>query len=165
MAAQNRDPVNLRSWRIVLGAAGILLALFGAFRLLTQVPIADGAILAAWMVGVVVIHDGVLSPLVIAVGTLVARTPPRARRYVQFALVTGATIAVIGVVLVARRGSQPAAKALLLRDYGTNLAILLGLVAAGSLGAYAARVAREARSRPHGGRGDGGDLSNGAHCD
>jgi drug/metabolite transporter (DMT)-like permease len=68
---------------------------------------------------------------------------------VQFALVTGGLIAVIGVVLAARRGSQPRVKALLLRNYGLNLAILLGLVAAVSLGAYAVRVARDSRSRPN----------------
>jgi hypothetical protein len=153
----------MRTWRIVLGAAGILLALFGGFRLLTQVPLADVAILAAWMIGVVVIHDGVLSPLVIAVGTLVARVPPRARRYVQFALVTGGLIAVIGVVLAARRGSQPPVKALLLRNYGMNLVILLGLVAAISLGTYAVRVARDVNARGRGdrGRGDGGTGAGG----
>jgi hypothetical protein len=151
--------MTMRTWRIMLGAAGILLGLFGAFRLVTQVPLTDVAILAAWMIGVVVIHDGVLSPLVIAIGTLVARIPPRGRRYVQFALVTGAVIAVIGVVLAARRGSQPAVKALLLRNYALNLAILLGLVGAVSLGAYAVRVARDVHSRGSSKRsvGTGGD--------
>lgn len=150
--------MTLRRWRIVLGTPGMLLGAFGAFRLLTQVPLTDVAILAAWMVGVVVIHDGVLSPLVIAVGALVTRVSPRARRYMQFALVTGGLIAVIGVVLAARRGTQPQVKALLLRDYGVNLAILLGLVSAVSLGAYAVRVARDVRSRGGSdrGRGDGG---------
>ena len=154
--------MTLRRWRILLATAGILLALFGAFRLLTQVPLTDVAVLAAWMIGVVVIHDGVLSPLVLAVGTLVARVPPRGRRYVQFALVAGGLIAVIGVVLVARRGSQPSVKALLLRNYGLNLAILLGLIAAVSLGAYAARVARDAKSRPSGSGDYGGEEDSGA---
>lgn len=100
------------------------------------------------MIGVVVIHDGVLSPLLIAVGTLTARIPTRARRYVQFALITGALIAVIGVVLAARQGTQPQVKALLLRDYGANLAILLGLLAAASLAAYAAALDLGREERP-----------------
>jgi hypothetical protein len=161
MAAQNGDPVTLRRWRIVLAAAGVLLAVFGAFRLLTQVPLTDAAILSAWMIGVVVIHDGVLSPLVIAVGTLVVRVPPRARRYLQFALVAGGLVAVVGLVLVARRDSQPSVKALLLRNYGLNLAILLGLVAMVSLAAYAVRVARDVHSRGSGKDGDSGPGADG----
>lgn len=149
--------MTMRTWRIVLGSLGVLLAAFGAFRLLTEVSAIDVVVLAGWLIGAVIVHDGVLSPLVLATGALVSKVPPRARRYLQFALVAGGLIAVIGLILVARRGSQPRVKALLLRDYGVNLAILLGIVAAGSLLAYAVRVARESRAgavRDHGGDDD-----------
>ena len=137
----------------MLGTAGVLLGLFGIVRLLTQVPVLDLLILAVWLIAAVLIHDGVLSPLVLAVGTFVVRAPPRARRYLQFGLVTGALVSVIGVVLIARRNSQPRQKALLLRDYATNLAILLAIIATVSLIAYAVHVARDRGART----GDGDD--------
>ena len=109
-------------------------------------------LLAGWMIGAVVIHDGVLSPLIVLVGALLARVPPRARRYLQSGLIVGALVTVIALPLVARQGTQPRAKALLLRDYGANLAILLGLLAAVSLLAYAVHVVRDGRSRHGRGR-------------
>jgi hypothetical protein len=81
------------------------------------------------------------------VGTGVALTfvPPRPRRYVQGVLLVGALITVIAVPLIGRQGTQPEAKAILLRDYGANLALLLGMSAAIGLVLYALRVLREHR--------------------
>ncbi len=45
------------------------------------------------------------------------------------------------------RGSQPAVKAMLLRNYGANLSLLIGIIAVVSLVLYAVRVARD-RSPP-----------------
>jgi cobalamin biosynthesis protein CobD/CbiB len=120
--------------------------LFGAFRLLTQVPFGNLVILLAWLIGVVLVHDGVLSPPVVAVGWVVARlVPPRARRYLQVAMIVGAPITLIAIPLILRRGSQPPSKALLLRNYGMNLTVLLAIVATLSLAAYAVRVASDLR--------------------
>ncbi|MEO6414038.1 MAG: hypothetical protein ABIO48_15735 [Pedococcus sp.] len=136
----------MRRWRYALVAAGVLLLLYGGVRLVTEVPQAlTGLVL--WMVGIVVIHDGLLSPLVVGVGWLLARTvPPRGRRYVQAALVVGGLITIIAIPLIARRGTQPPAKALLLQNYGANLAILLGLVAALNLAAYLVTAAHDPHS-------------------
>lgn len=139
----------MRRWRIAFATAGIALGLFGAFRLLTQIPITSVLLLAAWMIAAVVIHDGVLSPLVIAVGALVGRVPPRARRYLQAGLIVAGCVSVIALLLIARRGSQPSAKAILLRNYAGNLTIVIAVVAALSLLLYAVHVARDlARARP-----------------
>lgn len=120
--------------------------LFGAFRILTEIPLGDLLILIGWLVGAVAIHDGLLSPAVVAVGWVVARrVRPRARRYVQFGLVVGASVTVIAVPLIVRRESQPRSKALLLRDYPANLTLLLGVVAVASLLGYAAHVAIDVR--------------------
>ena len=132
----------MRRWRYALVAAGVLLLLYGGVRLVADVPQAlPGLVL--WMVGIVVIHDGLLSPLVVGVGWLLARTvPPSGRRYLQAALVAGGLITIIAIPLIAREGTQPPAKALLLQNYGANLAILLGLVAALNLAAYLVTAAR-----------------------
>ena len=144
--------------RVLLASAGVLLGLFGVFRLLTQVPVGDVAILALWLIGAIVIHDGILSPIVLAVGWTIARfVPPRARRYLQGALIVAALITVVAVPMVYREGSQPAAKAILQQNFGGNLTLLLAIIGALTLAAYAVRVATDhsprrpnaGRSRPH----------------
>lgn len=136
----------MRRWRYALVAAGVLLLLYGGVRLVAVVPEAVPG-LVLWMVGIVVIHDGLLSPLVVGVGWLLARTvPPSGRRYLQAALVVGGLITIIAIPLIARQGTQPPAKALLLQNYGANLAILLGLVAALNLAAYLVTAARDRHS-------------------
>ncbi len=134
--------------RLPLGIAGILLGLFGVFRLLTQVPPSALVVLALWLVGALVIHDGILSPIVAGVGWAIACVvPPRARRYLQGALIMSALVTVIALPMIYRQGSQPRSKSLLLQDFGLNLTLLIGIIAALSLLAYAARVAREQSGR------------------
>lgn len=133
----------MRRWRIALGAGGVALALFGVFRLLTQVPFTSDLLLVVWMAAAVLIHDGVLTPLVLGIGVLLQRAPPRARRWLQGALIVGGLVMTIAVPLIARRGSQPAAKAILRRDYTGNLIIILCVVGAISLALYAVQVARD----------------------
>ena len=129
-------------WRIVLAVAGIALGLFGIGRLVTQIPVPSLVGLAVWLIAALVIHDGIASPLVLAVGALVARVPPRGRRYLQAALIMAAMVTVLAVPMIYRRGSQPASKALLDQNYGGNLTLLLGVLAGATLLAYAIRVAR-----------------------
>jgi hypothetical protein len=130
--------------RIVLGAAGVLLILFGAFRILTNSGQTDPIGLAEWLVGAVVLHDGILVPLTMAVGALLTRfVPPRARRYLQGGLIAAALVTAIAIPLIYRRGSQPKAKSLELQNYGLHLAVLVGLIAAVVAVAYATRVLRD----------------------
>ena len=133
----------MRAARIALGVAGGLLLAFGVFRLVTYLDNADLISLALWLAVAIALHDGVIAPLTVGTGVLLTRVPPRARRYLQGALIVGALITVIAIPLIDRRGTQPAIKAILLRDYAGNLALLLGLTAAVALAAYAARVLRE----------------------
>ena len=134
----------MKAWRIAFATAGILLGLFGAFRLLTQVEPLNLLVLAGWVIGAVIIHDGILSPAVVGVGWVLARTvPARARRYLQGALIVIGLVTVVAIRLILLRGREPASKAILLRDYGGNLTLLIALAAAASLGLYAMRVARD----------------------
>ncbi len=138
----------MRTWRIVLSVAGIALAVFGAFRILTTVPIGALAILALWMLGAVVIHDGIVAPATVAVGWALAKTvPPRARRYAQTFLIGGGLVTIIAIPLILRRNTQPVSKAILQQNYAGNLTVLLGIIAGLSLLAYAAHVAHDQRMR------------------
>ncbi|MEO7421548.1 MAG: hypothetical protein ABIU87_04045 [Ornithinibacter sp.] len=138
----------MRGWRYALVAVGVLVLLYGGARLVAEVP-EDLPGLGLWMVGVVVIHDGLLSPLVVGVGWLLARKAPAGgRRYVQSGLVAGALVTVIAIPLIARQGTKPPAKALLLQNYSVSLAILLGLIAALNLAAYLANRTRDRHVEP-----------------
>lgn len=134
----------MKAWRIILVIAGTALGLFGIFRLATEIPLANVAWLLVWLVAAIGIHDGVLSPFVVGLGWLLRRlVPDRARRYLQFALIMSGLVTIIALPMIYLRGSQPAVKALLLRNYGANLALIIGLIAVATLIIYAIRVARD----------------------
>ena len=133
--------------RILLITTGIGVLLYGGGRVLLQTPPPSLVLLGIWLVAAVAIHDGLLSPLVVAIGAGLGRlVPDRGRAFLQFALIAGGLVTVVAVPLIVYRGSQPPSKSLLLQDYGANLTWLLGLIAAGTLVAYAVRVARDTMS-------------------
>jgi hypothetical protein len=129
--------------RVVIGTAGVLLATFGVFRLVTEIPVRNLLGLALWLGAALVIHDAVLSPGIVGVGRLLRRIPARARTYVQGALIAGSLVTVIALPMIYRAGSQPRAKAILNQDFRANLAVLLAVISAIAALAYLRRVARE----------------------
>ncbi|MCZ3387778.1 MAG: hypothetical protein LH645_01360, partial [Actinomycetia bacterium] len=71
--------------------------------------------------------------------------PPRARGYVQFTPIISALVAVIAIPLAYREDTQPEAESMLLQNYLGNLTLIVGIVAALSMVAYAIRVANDSR--------------------
>ena len=132
--------------RIALAAVGIALVLYGGGRILLSVPPPILVMLGVWMVGALLIQHGVVSPLVVAVGAALRRIPDRGRRFLQIGLIAAAMVTAVALPLILRQGTQPPAKALLLQNYAANLTLLLGLIAGGTLVAYAVRVGRDRRS-------------------
>ena len=137
----------MHKYRIALIVSGALLACLGAFRLLTQLDHSDLVALVVWLVAAVVLHDLVIAPATVGTGVLLTRVPPRARRYVQAALIAGAMVTVIAIPLIAREGTQPSVKATLQRNYVANLALLLGLVIAVAVILYLTRAWRSSDTR------------------
>jgi hypothetical protein len=134
----------VKAWRIILAIAGIALASFGAFRLLSEIPTHSLLILGLWLIAALVLHDAILAPSEVGVGWLLRRhVPDRGRRFLQVALIMTAFVTVIAIPMIFLRGSQPTAKALLLRDYGTNLILLLVIIAIVNLILYAVQVLRD----------------------
>lgn len=130
--------------RIALGAVGVLAIGYGAYRLLGNPNASHPPKLATWLVGALVLHDFVLTPLVLGVGFVLTRTvAPRARRYLQGAMVTGALVTAITIPMIYRHGTGLPGKTLLERNYAGNLALILGLIAAVTATAYALRVLRD----------------------
>ena len=136
----------MRKYRIALGVAGGLLLALGAFRLVTELDPSDLIALMLWLVVAVALHDFLIAPIAVGAGAALTRVPARARRYLQGALIVGALITVLAIPLIARQGTQPASKAILLRNYAGNLALLLGMTVAVALILYVSRVLQDHRS-------------------
>ena len=138
-------------WRLVLGILGVLVVLYGVVNLGMHIPIQTLAWVAVWLVAAVLIHQGLVSPIVIGVSSLLRRLiPDRGRRYLQAALIMAVPVTVIAIPMIYRQGSQSPSKALLLQNFTANLGLLLGIIAALCLVGYAMRVARD-RSPGRGG--------------
>jgi hypothetical protein len=134
----------MRTWRIGLVVAGMLLGLYGVGRLLVGTGFVELLLLAGWLVGAVLLHDAVLAPAVVAVGWGLGRVvKPRARRWLQGFLIASGLVTVVAIWLIARRGTQEPAKAILQQDYLANLTLLLGLIAGVSLLGYLVQVAAD----------------------
>ena len=148
----------MKAWRIIFAVSGLVLLLFGAFRFFTEISWSNLFVLALWMIGAIVVHDGLLSPVVVGVGFMLRRwVPDRGRRYLQLGLIMAGLLTVIALPMIYLRGSQPAVKALLLRNYGLNLTLLIAVIAVVTLGLFAARVARDQRGMS----GVGADTNHG----
>lgn len=135
----------MRRYRIALGVTGGLLLTFGVFRLVTQLDAGDLFVLGVWLAAAVALHDGLIAPITVGTGVALTGVPPRARRYLQGALLVGALITIVAIPLIGRRGTQPETKAILLRDYAANLSLLLGMTAAVALVLYTLRLLRHQR--------------------
>ena len=138
----------MKAWRILLAIAGIGLASFGVYRLATEVSPRSLVFVGLWLVVALVIHDGIVAPAVVGGGWVLRRfVPDRGRRYLQAALIASAMVTVVALPLIYLRGSQPPVKALLLRDYGANLGLILSGIAVVSLVAYVIQVVRDRARR------------------
>jgi hypothetical protein len=141
---------------VLIGTAGGLLAAFGVFRLLTEIPGSQLLGLALWLVGALILHDALLSPGIVGLGVLLRRVPARARTYVQGALIAGGVLTVVAVPMIYRAGSQPPAEVLLDQDLRANLAVLFAVISMVAVLAYLRR-ARQERSTVGGPAGTGGN--------
>ena len=134
----------MRVWRIILAVLGVLVLLYGIVNLGIHIPAATLVWVAVWLIAAVIIHNGVVSPVVIGVSTLLRRlVPDRGRRYLQAGLIAAVPVTVIALPMIYRQGSQPPSKAMLLQNFTANLGLLLGIIAVLCLVGYAVRVARD----------------------
>lgn len=114
--------------RGLLGAAGLALIGIGAWRV-AELPDPVGVVV--WLGGALVLHDGVIAPLVLGVGLGVAVALPAGwpRGVVRGALVAGGVLVLVTLPVLVRPGVAPNATALPL-PYGRNLLLVLGGVVA-----------------------------------
>jgi hypothetical protein len=100
--------------------------------------------LATWLVGALVLHDGILVPVTMIIGAvLTLAVQPRARRYLQSFLIMAAVVTVVTVPLVIREGKAQPGQALLTQDYRWHLIWVLAAIGGLCLLSYLVQVARD----------------------
>jgi hypothetical protein len=131
--------------RVALGALGVVVAAYGAHRLLTRQDPDAWIEVGAWLVVGVLLHDGLLAPLCVAAGALLVRLVPGvARPPAAVGLVVLGSVTLMAVPVLGRFGARPDNPTLLDRPYGPGWLGLLALVAVGVGLGTLVRVRRQA---------------------
>ncbi|GGS11750.1 hypothetical protein Snoj_36300 [Streptomyces nojiriensis] len=128
-------------FRYAVGGFGLAVMAFGGF-LLVREP--EPWRIALWLAGGVLVHDGLIAPLVIAVGALCAAAGLRLRGVPRAALVVAGCLTVIALPPLLRPGGVANASVLPL-DYPRNW--LLAMASIGVLAYAGARAWARARTR------------------
>jgi hypothetical protein len=128
-----------------LGALGVAGVLWGAW-LLSDDEVDKLRSTALWLVGVVVLHDAVLAPIVVVIGVVAARTlRRRAVAAVAFLIWGTLTLAVANVL--SGVGGKPDMDSLLNRPYMSAWLALSGVILAGALAVTARTGGRNRADR------------------
>jgi hypothetical protein len=114
----------MKALRITIGTAGVAAMALGAV-LLTNPDVKKPLDVFWWLLGAVLLHDGVLVPATLAAGALL---PPRLRRATRGTLIIAACLTAVALPTLLRPG-RPTNASVLPLDYGRNLVIALGTVA------------------------------------
>ncbi|MEP6478387.1 MAG: hypothetical protein ABJB03_03265 [Rhodoglobus sp.] len=146
----------IQRWRIALVLLGLVLLSIGGITLLDQVPPARYPGIALWLLGALILHDGIGAMAVFGVSVL-ARRAQRIPLPVVLIVQGAAAIVVIVVVLVlpeiVKRAIGTANPSILPLDYIVNLALFCaGVVTAAGVAivAYLLVTRRSARVRQTG---------------
>jgi hypothetical protein len=130
----------MRTVRTLAMVAGILATAYGV-RLLLGLGWANTRATLVWLIGGVVLHDGVFAPLVIVVALLALRLVPRERLAPWVVgLVILVPVTLVGIPELGRFGARADRPTLLDRHYWFGWSLMVTLVVVGViLGAWATR--------------------------
>ncbi len=113
--------------RVALGALGVVVGLYGAWLVLSRGH--DLLNLVLWLAGGVVLHDGVLALVVLAVGAVVMWSLPRSTKApAAVGFVVLGSVTLLAVPVLGRFGARSDNPSLLDRDYTVGWLVLAGLV-------------------------------------
>lgn len=114
----------------ILSALGGGLILFGLLNLLDRTLVTHPVNWAAYVIGALVVHDGIVAPLGCLAGVVIARAAPGwLRAPLQTALLMSALIAIAAVPVVGEFGRLATNRTILpAADYAANLLIVLALI-------------------------------------
>lgn len=123
--------------RIALGAAGVAVAGWGVWTLLTNQRPDQLLAAGVWLAGGVVAHDFILAPVALVIGWLVVRAlPPWLRGPAAAGAVVLGTVTLVAVPVLGGWGRRPDNPSLLPRDYWSGwllvaTIVVIAVVAAG----------------------------------
>ena len=119
----------IRRWRVALVVLGLALLALGGFVLLVDVKPQQYLGIVTWFLGALIIHDGILAPVVFAIGLGMRRASTRipfaVLVIVQGALVTIALLVAIVVPEILKKSIGTGNETLLPLDYARNLSIVI----------------------------------------
>ena len=119
-----------RVFRLLLGALGVGVLLYGVRGLLTERNISDHAAVGEWLVGGVIGHDALLAPVVFVLCAIAYRfTDARWRGRLAALLLIGGSLILISIPALLRKGLN-SNKTVLPLDYARNLGVLLAVLVA-----------------------------------
>ena len=140
----------MRAARGILIALGLALMGVGGLVLLADVPPERYLGIAVWVGAAIVVHDGVIAPITVAVGLAAGRVRARVGRrgiaIAQGALLVGAILTAISLSAMIASARGTANPTVLVGSYAVSLAVawaVLIAVAAGAVWWSVARVAAE----------------------
>jgi hypothetical protein len=113
--------------RVVLGAVGVVVGLYGGWLLLSRTGTDQLVSAVVWLGGGVVLHDAVLAPVVVVAGVVAARLLPGVVR----APLAGVVVVLGSLTLLSLPvllGREPANPTLLDRDYTAGWLLVASLV-------------------------------------
>jgi hypothetical protein len=132
--------------RRVLVAAGVLVMGFAVVGGLTDDDVRPFGVLV-FLVGVLVWHDLLLMPVVLAVGALIGRyVPAPARSVARAAALCSLAVLVVAAPLALGVGRVADDSSVLPRPYGWGLLLVLALLWASTVGVIVVRRARRPRT-------------------
>ena len=125
----------VRRWQIALVVVGLATMLVGGITLLNDVDPKRYLGIAAWFVGALVLHDGIISLVVFGANVLMRKTGGRLRiplpalLIVQGALVVAGIMTLIVVPAALKKSIGTANPTLLPLDYGLHLVVFYAVLA------------------------------------
>jgi len=133
----------MRATRIIFGSLGVAIGAFGALEL-ASTGMANVVAASVWLLGGVLVHDGVLAPATMALAALGASLLPRwIRPAAAAAVVVVGTVTIMAIPVLGRFGARADNPTLLDRPYVLGWLVLAGLVlACASVSAFLARRQR-----------------------
>jgi hypothetical protein len=124
----------MRRWQAGLIVVGALLLALGGLVLVLDVGPSKFLGIATWFAGAIILHDGILAPIVFGASLLLRRAGKRipfgALLIVQGAVVVGAITALLVVPQQLKRAIGTANPTILPLDYGVNLVVFTAVLVA-----------------------------------
>ena len=141
-----------RFW--VFAAVGLAIVAFGLIGLLNDPRAGSLANWATFLIGGLVLHDGIFAPLVVGASLIAWWILPRRARpaFLATAIVAGIVV-LLSIPVIGRWGELPGNPSLLPRNYTAGLAVALGVIAVIGLLAIVRALRRPDRVDPPPGPG------------